>query len=196
MECGEDKVTRFGRIHGGFGCFGISGLTNQDDVGVLTQKGAQKIRKSLSFGADNRELLDVPTKVIFDGIFRRNDIQFAGVFLRSAEAKVVDFPEPVGPETMMIPLASLMIDLKSCRTVSLEISVSRLSMSALLFRNLITIFSPNLPGAVAQRNSMVWPSNFRRIFPSCDCRRSAISICAIFFRQAVNLIPADLGMLT
>ena len=75
-------------------------------------------------------------------------------FSRSAEAKVVDFPEPVGPETMIIPLASLMIDLRSCRTVSLDISVSRQHIGVAI-QNLMTIFSPNFPGAVAQRNSIV-----------------------------------------
>ena len=60
----------------------------------------------------------------------------------------------------MIPLASLMIDLKSWRTVSLDMSVSRLSMSALLFRNRMTIFSPNFPGA--QRGVLSF--KFSRIF--------------------------------
>ena len=101
-------------------------------------------------------------------------------FSRSADANVVDFPEPVGPETMIIPLASLRIERKFCLIFTLLMSLSRLNISWSLLRNRITIFSPCLPGAVAQRNSIVCPSKRRRILPSWDARRSAISILAMF----------------
>ena len=39
-------------------------------------------------------------------------------FSRSADASVVDLPDPVGPETIIMPLASLMIERKSFLTVS------------------------------------------------------------------------------
>ena len=35
MECGEHEVACFSCIHRGFSCFGVTGFTDQDDVGIL-----------------------------------------------------------------------------------------------------------------------------------------------------------------
>ena len=67
-------------------------------------------------------------------------------FSLNAAAKVVDFPEPVGPETITIPLVSFIIFLKSSLTLSICISVSNCKADASLFKILRTIFSPCFPG--------------------------------------------------
>ena len=100
------------------------------------------------------------------------------------EYKLVDFPEPVGPVIKTIPLDSLRSCVIFSSTNGSSASLAMVNFSWLSKRKLT--LSPSTVGTVATRTSMVCPSNWRLILPSCGKRRSAMSKCAIIFRRAMT----------
>ena len=92
-----------------------------------------------------------------------HDIEVLCLF-PDAEASVVDLPEPVGPDN---DDSVCFIEDGAEVLPYLFVADQRVEIQHLFaVEKSITIFSPCFPGAVAHRNSMLWPSKRRRILPS------------------------------
>ncbi len=106
VQGSEGQVAGFGDAQGGLDGFEISHLTDQDDVGVLTQNRSEGVGEGQGVGVqfalvDHRLLVGVQ---ILDRVLDREDVQpLLAVDLVDHRGQGVDFPDPVGPVTSTRP---------------------------------------------------------------------------------------------
>ena len=78
VQCGQHQVASHGGLDGNLRGFKIANLTNHDDVGILSQDGAQGFGKGqINFGIDLR--LPHACQFIFNRVFHRHDVAAGSV---------------------------------------------------------------------------------------------------------------------
>ena len=106
----EDEVARLGRLQRGLGRLGVAELSDQDHVGVLAQRAAERLREGVGVEADLALVDDAAVVGVqeLDRVLDRDDVLAARAVdvVDRATASVVDFPEPVAPVTRTRPRCS------------------------------------------------------------------------------------------
>ena len=108
-------------------------------------------------------------------------------------ARVVVFPEPVGPVTNTIPCGLRMMSRNWTNVFDPKPITSRSSITTERSRIRITTLSPNIVGNRLTRRSTGWPPTASRMRPSCGSRRSAMSRSAITLTRVVIAIAKCRG---
>ena len=106
MQGGEDEVARLGGGQRGRDRLEVAHLADEDHVGVLAQRGAQRLGEAGRVGPISRwvttQRLCRCTNSIGSSIVRMC-CGFVRLISSTIAASVVDFPEPVGPVTRTRP---------------------------------------------------------------------------------------------
>ena len=123
---------------------------------------------------------------VLDRILDGDDVAVRLVEVLSVAYSVVDFPEPVGPVTRIVPYGLRYAVANRSSVSGRKPRSSSRSSACPLSRIRMTTFSPCTIGSVATRRSTLRPPTFSEMRPSCGMRRSAMLISAMTLSRLIT----------